>query len=346
MVSLKVYVLPDSYEVKDTSFNDIKYAIKPEYTLETIREIDDPDSTCTDLSGKQYIPGYIGMNNLKATDYINVVLHAIFHVKPLRDAFLLTDFDSNKYSDLIRQAGLFTRKLWNTKAFKSQLSPHELVQQISTDSQKRFSPSKQCDAVDFMTWFLNNIHLGLGGTKKKNSSIIYKLFQGQVKVESQTFDVEPLKVKGRNVFNPATDITSQTSPFLQLVLDLPTLPLFQDEFERNIIPQVQIEELLKKYDGNTGTETGNTLRKYTILSLPRYLILHYKRFQKNAFKQEKNNTLVNFPLLGLDLKDSIHSIHILTHSRSRRIIQYKIQPRREYNTSRGTNRKIHHPSAT
>ena len=34
------------------------------------------------------------------------------------------------------------------------------------------------------------------------------------------------------------------------------------------------------------------------------MILHYKRFTKNNFVEEKNPTIVNFPLRGLDLKDS------------------------------------------
>jgi len=37
-----------------------------------------------------------------------------------------------------------------------------------------------------------------------------------------------------------TEITKVISPFMVLVLDLPPPPLFQDEMEQNIIPQVQI----------------------------------------------------------------------------------------------------------
>ena len=35
-----------------------------------------------------YLPGVVGLNNIKANDYCNVVLQALCHVKPLRDYFL------------------------------------------------------------------------------------------------------------------------------------------------------------------------------------------------------------------------------------------------------------------
>lgn len=72
--------------------------------------------------------------------------------------------------------------------------------------------------------------------------------------------------------------------------------------------------LLKKYDGVTMRE--ETLRrpdgseytvkqKYAIKRLPRYLIVHVKRFSKNNFFKEKNQSIVNFPIRGLDLTDLV-----------------------------------------
>jgi U4/U6.U5 tri-snRNP-associated protein 2 len=91
-------------------------------------------------------------------------------------------------------------------------------------------------------------------------------------------------------------VTTQTVPFKMLALDLPPPPLFQDSMEKNIIPQVSIVELLKKYDGvsTTATPRGG-LRTHRLTQLPEYLIVHYKRFTKNAFFREKNNTIVTFP---------------------------------------------------
>ncbi len=43
--------------------------------------------------------------------------------------------------------------------------------------------------------------------------------------------------------------TVSTSPFLYLTLDLPVVPLFSDELERNVIPQVPLFDLLTKFNG-------------------------------------------------------------------------------------------------
>jgi U4/U6.U5 tri-snRNP-associated protein 2 len=40
--------------------------------------------------------------------------------------------------------------------------------------------------------------------------------------------------------------------------------------------------------------------KYVLKALPPYLLIQVKRFTKNQFFDEKNNTIVNFPLKNLD----------------------------------------------
>lgn len=99
------------------------------------------------------------------------------------------------------------------------------------------------------------------------------------------------------------EIKSVKSPFLFLSLDLPATPLFQDVNERQIIPQVPLSAILAKFDGSTVQEMGNTLKRHQLTRLPPYLILHIKRFTKNNFVEEKNPTIVNFPLRNVDLKD-------------------------------------------
>ena len=41
------------------------------------------------------------------------------------------------------------------------------------------------DSVDLMSWFLNALHQALGGTKKRSSSIISKIFRGKMRVSSR-----------------------------------------------------------------------------------------------------------------------------------------------------------------
>lgn len=70
--------------------------------------------------------------------------------------------------------------------------------------------------------------------------------------------------------------------------------------------QVPIFEILRKYDGERiHDDIKNGRRKYRITRLPRYLVLHMKRFQKNNFFVEKNPTIVNFPVKNLELEDIV-----------------------------------------
>ena len=46
-----------------------------------------------------YLLGIVGLNNIKANDYMNVVLHALAHVGPFRD-YLLSDDNYNKIKPL------------------------------------------------------------------------------------------------------------------------------------------------------------------------------------------------------------------------------------------------------
>ena len=62
------------------------------------------------LDGSEYFPGFVGLNNLKKTDYLNVMLHALSKVEPLRD-FCLHNQSSKKrllgsFADLVK-------KMWN-----------------------------------------------------------------------------------------------------------------------------------------------------------------------------------------------------------------------------------------
>jgi U4/U6.U5 tri-snRNP-associated protein 2 len=94
-----------------------------------------------------------------------------------------------------------------------------------------------------------------------------------------------------------------TSPFLFLALDLPLAPLYQDEKDKEIIPQVPLTTILAKFDGNKVQEVANQMRRYSITRLPQFLIFHIKRFNKNSWTSEKNPTIVNFPITNLDVSN-------------------------------------------
>ncbi|KAH9837303.1 cysteine proteinase [Rhodofomes roseus] len=302
----KVYVLPDGYPVSDPSLEDIAFVLAPSFTPATVRRLSSPShiqKPSYDLSSNPYIPGYIGLNNIKRNDYMNVIIHALLHVSPLRDYLLLSNFRGKEPEMLKRFAGL-AKKIWNPRLFKSQVSPHEFLQEVGRASAGKFRLEKQGDPIEFLGWLLNHLHKDMGGTKKKRSSIIFSAFQGQVRMETQQVVVRPdLGDNEKPRFDIDREIKSAVSPFLFLAVDLPPPPLFQDAVEKNIIPQVGIHSVLAKYDGRTTQESAGQLRRFKCQELPPYIILHFKRFTKNVFVEEKNPTIVNFPLRGLDFRE-------------------------------------------
>ncbi|KAJ3242632.1 hypothetical protein HDU81_000077 [Chytriomyces hyalinus] len=321
LASLKVFCLPEGYEVKDPSLQDIRYVIRPFYTPAQILALDQNAAYSYDLNNKNYLPGFVGLNNIKANDYINVVIQALAHVKPLRD-FVLNDAELDvvnsyvvkakllpngarrKSSELANRFAALLRKMWNPRAFKGQVSPHELLQEIANASSRQFLLTEQSDPADFLAWFLNSLHTGLGGhPKKAGSSVIHKAFQGHVRVQSQAVEADGASLAAPAKFDDSNEITTSSTPFLLLSLDLPPAPLFQDELEKNIIPQVPLASLLQKYDGVTDKEYTHSIKRFRLTKLPSFLIFHMKRFTKNNFTAEKNSTIVNFPIRGVDMRE-------------------------------------------
>uniref|UniRef100_A0AAQ6A587 Ubiquitin carboxyl-terminal hydrolase 39 n=1 Tax=Amphiprion ocellaris TaxID=80972 RepID=A0AAQ6A587_AMPOC len=211
---------------------------------------------------------------------------------------------------LVQRFGELMRKLWNPRNFKAHVSPHEMLQAVVLCSKKNFQITKQGDAVDFMTWFLNALHGALGGTKKKPcKSIITKAFQGSMRIFSKKLPHPDLLPEEKEALLVTEEYQEQMSEstFLFLTLDLPTAPLYKDEKEQLIIPQVPLFNILGKFNGSTEKEyktyKENFLKRFQLTKLPPYLVFCIKRFTKNNFFVEKNPTIVNFPITNVDLRE-------------------------------------------
>ncbi len=190
--------------MSDPSLDDISAVLNPVFTEHQVKSLSSPQifsKPSYDLSSRPYTPGYIGLNNIKANDYLNVVIHSLLHVAPLRDYLLLKTF-TGKESELFRRFAGLAKKLWNPRLFKSQVSPHEFLQEVRRASNGKFKITEQGDPVEFIGWLLNQLHRDMSGSKKRNSckyahqqpyyvphviesAIIYSTFQGEVRIETQ-----------------------------------------------------------------------------------------------------------------------------------------------------------------
>jgi len=111
---------------------------------------------------------------------------------------------------------------------------------------------------------------------------------------------------------PQLSETTADTHFLQLTLDIPEKPLFKDDDGGLVIPQEPLVSVLKKFDGVSfldalDAQTGRAQkRRYRLKRLPGYLVLHLTRFRRNGFYNEKNPTIVAFPVKNLDLGGYVH----------------------------------------
>ncbi|KPJ21621.1 U4/U6.U5 tri-snRNP-associated protein 2 [Papilio machaon] len=82
--TLKFYCLPDNYEVIDSSLNDIKYVLNPIFTPEQIKQLDCNTKMSRAIDGTMYMPGIVGLNNIKANDYCTLRPRLPFPSLPVR----------------------------------------------------------------------------------------------------------------------------------------------------------------------------------------------------------------------------------------------------------------------
>jgi U4/U6.U5 tri-snRNP-associated protein 2 len=176
--------------VTDPSLNDILNVLNPRFKPSALPALTHlPAEPSYTLAGTPFVPGYIGINNVKKNDYLTVILHLLLHIPPIR-TFLLDPRTPElqptaKPTELVTRLADLTRRLWNPKLFKAQISPHEFLQEVNTRSIGKFKMTEQGDPVEFLGWLVNTLHRDLGGTKKRGSSVIYRALQGMVTIENQ-----------------------------------------------------------------------------------------------------------------------------------------------------------------
>lgn len=82
--------------------------------------------------------------------------------------------------------------------------------------------------------------MALNGTKKPDSSIVYRSFLGSMRIYTRKIPPIELEEEQKAALMQMDEYQEKStdSPFLYLTCDLPPPPLFKDEFRENIIPQV------------------------------------------------------------------------------------------------------------
>ncbi|KAG0711723.1 U4/U6.U5 tri-snRNP-associated protein 2 [Chionoecetes opilio] len=183
--TLRFYCLPDNYEIIDSSLSDIIFVVNPTFTRDYILMKVNQSKMSRAYDGTLYLPGIVGLNNIKANDYCNVVLQKLLPgPEQLQPHPPRPGHQGLAMFPLITRFGELVRKLWNPRNFKAHVSPHEMLQAVVSCSKKKFQFTVQGDAIQILSWVLNSMHLGLK-TPKRKSTIINRCFRGTMCITAQ-----------------------------------------------------------------------------------------------------------------------------------------------------------------
>ncbi|KEG04269.1 U4/U6.U5 tri-snRNP-associated protein 2, putative [Plasmodium vinckei vinckei] len=154
----KTCCIPENYEIHDASLNDIKYFLKPVYNKDQVEHLCNNLILGKSLDGADFFPGCVGLNNLKHTDYCNVIIQLLCCIVPLRNMLLLYESKQNIAKNLIVVLAELLKKIYNPKNFKGVVSPHEFLQAVGIESKKNFKIGTKNDPLNFFLWIINKIH--------------------------------------------------------------------------------------------------------------------------------------------------------------------------------------------
>lgn len=307
LTTARVYCLPDDYEIVDSSLDDIISALHPKFRPRCLPDLDSRFFRLQLAGGHLRIRGAVGLDSMHGSNAANVILQLILRPRVIRDALLLMNtvncnpFNLLTHSHLSDALAIVCRKIWASHAFRPHVAPHAFMQFLSAAAGKQPSLLSKSDPLNILSWILNSLSSrSYPHPKSPNSSIardfsklIKKSFQGVMCISStpESSTTTDQKVQKGN------------SKFWFLSLDLPPKPLFKHQSERDIVPQISLEQLLEKYNGRFKVhvvETGG-FKTHQVVRLPSLLFLVVKRFTTSKFGVEKNPCLVHLPTGHLDV---------------------------------------------
>lgn len=271
----RFYILPEGKIIKPVDYNEVLKTIRdnisPTYEPEAVRLF---PVNCTDVSSHTYYNGFIPLYDSSHRDFANVVIVMLSHIPPIRDTFLV-GMDTDKFDPLVKLFGLILRKHWSKNLLRAHVLTDELLSYISINY-PRLLENK--DPRVFLLSLLN--------------ALISKCPQLK-----QSFDCIKGRIDSQDIDDDGKITKRRLLPFTCLTLDLPEDSVFKSSSVDEAILQTNIEDLMKKYDGEQETLVGNTIKRYRIAELPDYLILHYHRFDPNSKQPVKNRkrAIVTFP---------------------------------------------------
>ncbi|EHA8588455.1 putative U4/U6.U5 tri-snRNP-associated protein 2 [Cocos nucifera] len=188
------------------------------FTREQVLHLDENRQWSRALDGSNYLPGMVGLNNIKETDFVNVTIQSLMRVSP--HEFLQAVMKaSNKRFQIGVQSDPVEFMSWLLNTLHAELKSKKTKRSIIHD----------CFQGELEV--VKEIHKKVLAEKKENGDE----------------ENNAVVAEGGTVNDDVVRETSKVK-FLMLGLDLPPPPLFKDAMEKNIIPQVRILVMLDCFE--------------------------------------------------------------------------------------------------
>ncbi|KNC85019.1 hypothetical protein SARC_02774 [Sphaeroforma arctica JP610] len=294
----------------------------------------------------QYVKraGLVGLVNVGNTCYLNSIIQCLSNTMPFSTHFIQQTYrkDINRNNplgtggQLAETFGDLLQIIWKGSDRTSSFKPDRLKNVISQFA-PRFSGREQHDAQELLSFLMDGLHEDLNCSrdrtyqedpdydgndaqtaalswtnyKRRNDSVVVDLFQGQFRSELKCLTCGNKSV----TFNP----------FMYLSVPVPA-----NVSQATLKKCIDTFTARERVAGNDQWYCGNCKKhrdaekRLSIWRLPPVLLIHFKRFQSDAFgnSRAKINTMVDFPIGNLDLSSYLpntdrqnaqnHSYHLLS----------------------------------
>ena len=295
----QIWCIPDMYEVVDDSLTDVQHNLSLTYTesdiaalLSTPRKVKSVVSSGVKGNAEFFDAGFVGLSNIKKTQYVNAVLQALVHVDPLVRHYLRPlVYEKEVHRSALRDAFSATfKKVWNPYNFHGQVAPRGFVDLVLSEKHMPWvvqgpqwpDPQK---FFHYLLTTLNEAERKVMPKPKKSKDKARKKASAEKTVWEDTFQGRMRVTKTDYVISEGDDgvkqreavgVSANEVPFFTLPVNLGTNPLSKTEEEKNMLPTEHLHVMLSRYNGVkervVSTSDGKSAGyKYTITSLPKYV---------------------------------------------------------------------------
>ncbi|XP_076438634.1 ubiquitin carboxyl-terminal hydrolase 2-like [Babylonia areolata] len=282
-------------------------------------------SSSQNSKGSERDGGKIGLRNLGNTCFMNSVLQCLSNTRPLLEWCLNNDYTadintttSSMKGGLVKAFASLMKSLWRESSPESYVSPNTFKTQIQKFA-PRFMGYSQQDSQEFLRYLLEGIHEDVNRikVKPKPSSLDYNRLDKKndrdkakeywnaylTRDSSHIVDIFVGQLKSELKFVDCGHRSVTFDPFWDLSLPIPKSGSDQslDNCLRLFMKEEELEAEERPMCAKCKMRRSCT-KSFSIQRFPRILVFHLKRFSQERYGR-KLNSLVDFPVKGLDLSD-------------------------------------------